>query len=116
MAFVNCFDVVEMVIDEATARFRPLFRENREAKAILQQYCDVIDSLAQEFSGESFDVEVDEIKMTIAIKMECPDIVIQSGGHRLFNLAEHANEIRFSSGENDTVAVEFVFPSIWDKV
>ena len=59
MALVNCFDVVEMVTEEATSRFAPLFRENREAKNVLHQYCEVLDALAQEFNGESFEVEVD---------------------------------------------------------
>lgn len=116
MPLVNCFDVAEMVIEEATSRFAPLFRENREAKNILRQYCDVLDALAQEFNGESFEVEVDEIKMTIGIKLECPDIVIQSEEHRFYMLAKRALTVRFSHGENDTVAVEFVFPSIWEKV
>ena len=116
MALVNWFDVVEMVTEEATSRFAPLFRENREAKNVLHQYCDVLDALAQEFNGESFEVEVDEIQMTIAIKLECPDIVIQSEEHKFYMLAQRALAVRFSHGENDTVAVEFVFPSIWEKV
>lgn len=115
MARINCFDVVKIVTEEATSRFAPLFRENREAKNILHQYCEVLDALAQEFDGESFEVEVDEIQMTIGIKLECPDIVIQSDKHRFYALARRALEIRFSHGENDTVAVEFVFPSIWEK-
>ena len=111
----NCFDVVEMVMEEANIRFAPLFRENREAKDILRQYCDVLDELAQEFGGESFEVEVDEINMTIGIKFECPDIVIPSPTHRFYTLAKRALEIRFSHGEGDMAAVEFVFPSIWEK-
>lgn len=51
MPFVNCFDVVQMVTDEASAQFAPLFCENKEAKAILHQYCDAIDVLAREFDG-----------------------------------------------------------------
>ena len=116
MALVNCFDVVEMVTEEATLRFAPLFRENREAKNVLHQYCDALDALAQEFNGESFEVEVDETQMTIGIKLECPDIVIQSEEHKFYMLAQRALAVRFSHGENDTVAVEFVFPSIWEKV
>lgn len=116
MPFVKCFDVVEMVTDEASAQFKPLFRESREAKDILRQYCEELDALATEFNGESFEVEVDDAQMTIAIRMECPDIIIQSGQHRFFVLARNALAVRFSHGEHDTVAVEFVFPSIWEKV
>lgn len=115
MPFVKCFDAVEMVTDEATKRFAPLFQENRESKNILHQYCDALDSIAQEFDGESFEVEVDEINMTIGIKLECPDIVIQTKEHRFCALAARALALKFSHGEGDTVAVEFVFPSIWEK-
>lgn len=115
MGFVSCFDVVTMVTDEATAQFSPLFRENKERKAILRQYCDAIDMLAKEFDGESFEVEVDDIEMTISIKMECPDMVIQGSANPFYALAERAVSIGFSHGEGDTIIVEFVFPSIWER-
>ncbi len=115
MGFVSCFDVVTMVTDEATTQFSPYYRENQERKEILQQYCEAIDVLAKEFDGESFEVEVDDIKMTISIRMECPDMVIQGSDHPFYALAERALSIGFSHGEGDTVAVEFVFPSIWEK-
>lgn len=55
MPFVNCFDVMQMVTDEASAQFAPLFCENKEAKAILHQYCDAIDVLAREFDEELYE-------------------------------------------------------------
>lgn len=55
MPFVNCFDIVQMVTDEASAQFAPLFCENKEAKAILHQYCDAIDVLAREFDEELYE-------------------------------------------------------------
>lgn len=115
MSFVKCFDVTEMVLDEASKQFAPLFRENEERKMILKSYCEVIDSLAKEFNAESFDVEVDDIKMTVSIKMECPDITITSDKHPLYELAGHAIAVHFSHSENDLMVVEFVFPSIWEK-
>lgn len=51
MSFVNCFDVAQMVTDEASAQFAPLFCGNKEAKAILHQYCDAIDVLARDLTG-----------------------------------------------------------------
>ena len=115
MSFVKCYDVAEMVLDEASKQFAPLFRENAERKQILKSYCEVIDSLAEEFNAESFDVEVDDIKMTISIKMECPDITITSENHPLYELAGHAVSVHFSNNESDLMVVEFVFPSIWEK-
>lgn len=115
MAFVKCFDVVTMVTDEATAQFGPSFRENKERKQILELYCGVMDKLAEEFGGESFEVEVDEIKMTIAVRMECEDIIIQSHDHLFYKLAMHALSVRFSHVNSNAMAIEFVFPSIWEK-
>ena len=106
MSFANCFDVVQMVTDEASAQFAPLFCENKEAKAILHQYCDAIAVLAREFAGVSFEASV---------TFECPDSVIRTQKHRVYDLVERSNAVRFSHGEGDTVAVEFVFPSIWNR-
>ena len=31
-SFVKCFDAVSMVVDEATSRFAPIWKENKESK------------------------------------------------------------------------------------
>lgn len=115
MAIVKCFDVVTMVTDEATRQFSPMLRENEERKKILEQYCGALDRLSEEFDGESFEVEVDDVKMTIAVRMECQDIIIPSPDHLFYKLALHALSVRFSHVSNDMMSVEFVFPSIWEK-
>lgn len=115
MSFVTCFDVVSMVIDEATSQFAPLWKINEENYKILKQYCGAIDELAREFEGESFEVEVDDIKMTISIKMECQDITIESQQHRYYDLAQRSVSFGFSVTKNGTMIAEFVFPSVWDK-
>ena len=113
MSFINCFDAASMVIDEANTRFYPQYRENREKKKILQEYCEALDNLAQEFNGTSFTVEIDEEVKTIAITMVCPDIVIKSKEHRLYDLIERSSKVLFSTDENGDLTVTFVFPSIW---
>ena len=114
-SFVNCFDVVSMVVDEATAQFAPLWDINKEKYRILKQYCGVIDSLAEEFNGESFDVDVDDIAMTITIKMECHDVTIESQNHKYYSLAQRALAFGFSVSEDGLLCMKFVFPSVWDK-
>lgn len=114
--FVKCFDVVSMVVDEATDRFAPLWRINKERYAILKQYCEVFDSLAEEFGGESFDVEIDESSMMIAIMMECHEITIKSQNHKYYSLAPRAVAFGFSVSDNGLLCAKFVFPSIWEKV
>ena len=114
-SFVKCFDAVTMVTDEATAQFAPMWRENKESKRILEQYCRAIDALSNEFGGESFDVEVDDIKMTITIRLECIDMTIKAQEHKYYELAQRAVSFGFSVSESGNLVVEFVFPSIWEK-
>lgn len=104
-----------MVVDEATAQFAPIWKINQEKYKILKQYCSVLDSLATEFYGESFEVDIDDIKMTISVKMECQDMTIESQVHKYYSLAQRAISFGFSCSENGNLVVEFVFPSVWDK-
>ena len=115
-SFAKCFDVVSMVVDEATAQFDPIWRPNNEKLRILKQYCGVLDSLAEEFGGVSFDGEVDDIAMTIAIQMECQDMTIESQQHKYYSLAQRAISFGFSATDEGLLNAKFVFPSMWDKV
>ncbi len=113
--YIKCFDVVSMVVNEATSQFAPLCKINEEKYEILKQYCEVIDSLVVEFDGESLDVEIDDIEMTITIKIECQDIVIKSQNHNFYSLAQRAIEFGFSATEEGLLCAKFVFPSVWDR-
>lgn len=117
MSAVKCFDVVESVTEEATQRFAPVFTENQERKDILKQYCEAIDQLIDDISGSSIEVEVDEIKMTISIAIGCEEIIIYPDNDLFYKLAERALVIKFYPDEDDqSMVMEFVFPSIWEKV
>ena len=116
MAFVNCFDVVSMVVEEATRQFAPLWKLDKECNRILEQYCSAIDSLAEEFGGESFEVTVDDIAMTITIVMECEDITIETKTHKFYSLTRRSKLLGFSVSENGNLNLKFVFPSVWKKV
>ena len=115
MSFVSCFDVVSMVVEEATSRFAPLWKLDKQNNKILEQYCSVIDSLAAEFGGESFEVDVDEIAMTITITMECADMTIESNTHKFYSLARRAMALGFSATKEGNLNVKFVFPSVWTR-
>ena len=113
---IKCYDVAEAVLEEAGRQFSPLFTENAEKKAEIKSYCEVIDDLSEEFDGESFEVEVDDIKMKIHIRLECPDVVIESEDHDLYRLAGLAESMIFSHSDDGNLVIDFVFPGIWDKV
>lgn len=115
MALINCFDVVSMVVEEATSQFAPLWKLDNENFKILKQYCSVIDSLAKDFNGISFDVSVDDIAMTITIILECEEMLIESATHKFFSLASRAKTLGFSTSDDGNLNVKFVFPSVWTK-
>ena len=116
MNIIKCYDVVSMIITEATERFKPLWKINTEKQDVLKEYCEAIDEIAAEFEGVSFNVEVNEITMEVKIDVECGEIVIKSKEHRLYDLAERATRFGVSAIDGETQVVKFVFPSIWDKV
>lgn len=113
MSFVKCIDVVSMIIGEATARFAPLWKLDVESNRILEQYCSVIDSLAEEFGGEALEVSVDEISMDITITMECEDMIIDSTAHKFCTLTSQAKAISFSASKSGGLNVNFLFPGVW---
>lgn len=113
--FVECFYAVSMVTDEATAQFSPFWKENRESKKILAQHCRAIDSLSDEFGGKAFDVEVDDIKMTVTVRLECDDMTLKSKTHKYYDLVKRSVSFGFSTSKSGDLVVEFVFPSIWER-
>lgn len=113
---LKCFDIAEMVIDEATRQFFPIWIVNEEKKEVFRQYCDVLDSISKEFDGEAFEIDVDDIKMTISIKLYCNEFTIENKSHPFYELAKRALSMSFGYEKEDrNMSVEFIFPSIWDK-
>ena len=109
------FDVASTVLEEANKRFSPIWKPNNERVAIFQQYCDVVDDLIEEFDGESIDVEVDEIKMTICLRIECADITIKTKSHKYYELMQRTVSFGFEATDSDMIALKLVFPSVWEK-
>lgn len=112
---VKCFDVVKMVTDEATEQFAPIWNLNKAKEDVLKQYCSVIDKLAIDFDGNSFDVEVDEVTMAISITLECGDITITEKNDPFYELIKRTISVGFSVSDNEMLNVKFVFPSVWDR-
>ena len=111
---VKCFEVVSSVVEEGTSQFAPLWKINDENFRILETYCEVFDSLASEFGGVAFEVEVDDIKMTVGISLICEELIILSQSHNFYRLVQKSNSFDFSTSEEYLVA-RFEFPSVWEK-
>lgn len=112
---VKCFDAVSMVVEEATSQFAPIWKINNERYRILKQYCSAIDSIASEFEGKSFGVDIDDVKKTIKIDVECSDMTVDTKSHKYFSLAQRALSIGFRASDSGNLIVEFVFPTVWDR-
>ena len=117
MSFVKCFDVVQMVVDEASNQFAPLWKVNEEKLNELKEKCADVDSMILDFGGEGIEVEVDDIKLTISITVSCCDGVIVEGGIVFLRVVNDALSVGFTkSKDGEGVDVTRVFPGIWDKV
>lgn len=113
---IKCFDVVSMVVDEASKQFGSIIWElNKEKYDVLKNYCEAIDKLSDSFDGVSFEAEVDEINMTIKITLECAEAIVDSPNHIYYKLLERSKSFGISVTDNNTINLSFVFPSLWDK-
>lgn len=113
---ITCFDVVSEIVSEANKRFEPIWKISAEKYDILKQYCEILDGVSSEFSGISFEVEVNEITMEIGILIECEDeIVITDNTHVFYEITKRSVQHGFSVSEEGNLLVKFVFPSVWEK-
>lgn len=116
MDAIKCFDVVFLVVNEATNQFSPLWKIDGDKLDILKQYCSIIDELIAEYDGESLEVDVDDIKMTICISSTFEDITVQEHNYKLNELIKRANQVNFRvSDDGEGVTVDLVFPSVWER-
>lgn len=115
MNFVKCFDVFNMIFDDANERFAPLWKPSEKNMLILQQYCSVIDQLSKEFIGIYFDISVDEITMEIHIELGCRDISSKRGTQMLLELASQGISFKIYPEKSDLLGLHFMFPSIWER-
>lgn len=116
MGKVKCFNVVEELIVEGNKQFAPFYIPNAENVRILSQHCHAIDILCNDFDGESIEVEIDDIQLTIQIAIECHKILFN---HKLLHtLKERALnlEIIHLPDEDGLFRITFVFPPVWDSV
>lgn len=113
---VSCYNVARMVIAEATKQFAPLWSESDEKKDLFKHQCSAIDDLAYKYGANVFEVEVDDIALTILVSFECPEISIETPSYQFCNLVEEAIETRFSvNSETGDLIVGFKLPGIWAK-
>jgi hypothetical protein len=116
MGKIKCFDIAEMVIDEATKQFKHLAILDNDRVDILKDYCDAIDNLSDEFDGTEINVSVDSINGFVIITLTCEEIIIERISHMFYELVERTVSLKFYETNNGKLNVEFTFPSLWKKI
>lgn len=121
---ITCWDATQMVVEEASARFAPEWKENPEKKDILRDYCILIGHLANRGKSTFYDTEVDEDTKHITIRFDVTDLKVYGSGVRsngerdlpLYDLIDRAITFRICTHEETGhPLLVFTFPSIWDK-
>ena len=111
---IKCFEFVNMVVDEATDRFSPLWEINEDHYAVLESYCDILDNIIKANDAESFNVEVSETDMTIKIIIESPDL-ISDMSDGLIELIKHTVGFGFSASDDGLLQTKLIFPGVWRR-
>lgn len=115
MSFINTYDIVEMVIDEASEQFGSRWFISKTSKKNIKADCELIERLASDFDCESVEADVDAETMKLTVSVVCPDMVLEYGRtHPFFTLIQYTESFGFSAVE-DSLKINFVFSSLWEK-
>ena len=122
---VTCWDAAKMVLDEATARFSPAYRENPEKKGILQEYCKAIGEIAGRAGSTFYYTSVDPDTQRISVSLDVTELevhgsAVRKDGRRdlpLADLIDRSIVFRIRTDEETGhPMMVFTFPGVWDKV
>lgn len=110
----NCFKTVKEVVDKASNRFKPIWKISNERLNILKSYCQMIDTLMDEFGCTEYAVSVDDNEHKVSIILTCDRWVsIKDRPHVFYQIAVRAVFVGFYASKNNGLDVKFVFPSLW---
>lgn len=115
MNFSKCFNAVSSVVEEANKQFGITWRINNNKKMALERSCLAIDSLAEEFDGVSFEVNIDDITMEIKLSLVCGEIIVKEKDHKFYEALNNTIGLWVKEIDDSTLQLDFVFPSIWDR-
>ena len=115
MSFVKTYDIVDMVVAEASDRFGSHWQVSEDKLNILKTDCTIIDRLVSDFDCESVEADIDEETMKIKVSITCPDMILEYGRtHPFFTLIKNTESFSFYA-EGDSLKVDFVFAGLWEN-
>lgn len=115
MGSITCYDVVRIMLDEATKQFSPAFKEDSERKRRVERYCDWITIISDEFGGESYDIEIDDVTMDISVSLTCKEIETTEQTPALYMLLSKAKSVKLMAVDDTYIKIKFVFTGIWER-
>lgn len=113
MSFIKCYDVAEMVIEEATNQFGSLLKLDEERREELKECCDIVDILSQRFGGTSYEVEVDDKTNDIIVSLICGEMEVDTTSDDFYKLMCRAKKVGFKAYKNEQLQIDFILNSIW---
>lgn len=113
MGSITCYDVVRIMLDEATKQFSPAFKEDSEKKRELERYCDWITIISDEFGGESYDIEIDDVTIDISVSLTCKEIKTTEQTPALYMLLSRTKSVELEAVDDTYIKIKFVFNGIW---
>lgn len=111
----SSFSVVKMVLADANERFAPAFVPVQERVDFLKQYCEAFDVLIDEQDVDNFNVEIDEVNMTVSIDLVMLTVECSRTCPQLGQLIQRAMSFRVKAEDGDHLRLSFVYPSLWEK-
>ena len=115
MSFIKCYDVTELIIDEATKQFLPMLKENEDKKKTLKKQCNAIDWIAEQLGGVSYEININDVTMRIMISLVCEEFELDKSCSDFLKMIDNTLQIAFKEVDEDYIQIDFVFDGIWEK-
>lgn len=114
MSAVKTFDIVDMVVEEASAQFGDRWVMPKTKREQLKKDCGLIDKMVVDFDCESAEAEVDDETLKLRVSLICPDMVVEYGRtHPFFELIQHTESFGFSASDGN-LKIDVVFAGLWE--
>lgn len=114
---MKSFDIVKAVVQAAADDLSDKYVINSENLDILSSYCDVIDDILKECFGSKITADITEDNH-VSIEIVLSSFVYETKfkPKAYIDLIERANKINFKQVDEDSLSMEFIFPSVFDEV
>lgn len=115
MEYIECFDAVEGVVNEATKQYSSRYTLNKELYDKLADICYEVDELLGEIECLCLDVSVyDTSPKRVAIEIICDGMILQHGReHTFFHVIQMFDSFSFSKSKDGNVCISLNLDKMW---